>query len=215
MSTENIYLSVVRWLDGGGSRTDIMKFSYDEGKITGKAAGSVNGYVNSSFSMNEWNGYLRMVVEQYNDTYSNALYILDETMEICEALQTLPGRNPAVVRLLEDTGYFVTYKNVDPLFSVDLSDPENPRILGELKVTGSPRTCIFTEKTGFWESAVRRIRIQGPQRESSFHVRYFRSGKCDGNREICDRRHLFLYGPLQLQSRAGRPGEKPHRFFGG
>ena len=83
MSTENIYLSVVRWLDGGGSRTDIMKFSYDEGKITGKAAGSVNGYVNSSFSMNEWNGYLRMVVEQYNDTYSNALYILDETMEIC------------------------------------------------------------------------------------------------------------------------------------
>ena len=37
---------------------------------------------------------------------------------------------------MEDTGYFVTYKNVDPLFSVDLSDPENPRILGELKVTG-------------------------------------------------------------------------------
>lgn len=137
VSTENIYLSVVRWLDGGGSRTDIMKFSYDEGKITGKAAGSVNGYVNSSFSMNEWNGYLRMVVEQYNDTYSNALYILDETMEICGSITDIAqGETLQSVRLLEDTGYFVTYKNVDPLFSVDLSDPENPRILGELKVTG-------------------------------------------------------------------------------
>lgn len=35
-----------------------------------------------------------------------------------------------------DTGYFVTYRQVDPLFSVDLSDPENPKILGELKIPG-------------------------------------------------------------------------------
>ena len=39
-------------------------------------------------------------------------------------------------RFMGDIGYFVTYRNVDPLFAVDLSDPENPQIIGQLKVTG-------------------------------------------------------------------------------
>ena len=46
------------------------------------------------------------------------------------------GESIQSARFLGDTGYFVTYKQVDPLFSVDLKDPENPKVIGELKVTG-------------------------------------------------------------------------------
>lgn len=39
-------------------------------------------------------------------------------------------------KIFGDTGYFVTYEQTDPLFSVDFSDPENPKILGKLKIPG-------------------------------------------------------------------------------
>ena len=46
------------------------------------------------------------------------------------------GEEIKSARFMGDTGYFVTYENTDPLFSVDLSDPENPKITGKLKITG-------------------------------------------------------------------------------
>ena len=46
------------------------------------------------------------------------------------------GEEIKSARFMGKTGYFVTYRNTDPLFSVDLSDPEDPKVLGELKITG-------------------------------------------------------------------------------
>lgn len=88
--------------------------------------------------MDEYQGYLRVLTTDYvQDATQNALYILDEDLQVTGKLENLAeGEHIESARLLDDIGYFVTYKQTDPLFSVDLSDPANPAIIGSLKVNG-------------------------------------------------------------------------------
>ena len=68
---------------------------------------------------------------------TNSLYVLDENLETVGGIHDLAeDENVYSARFMGDTGYFVTFRQVDPLFSVDLSDPENPKITGELKIPG-------------------------------------------------------------------------------
>ncbi len=138
VSAENIYIANEVQGDAGVS-TELVKFRYEDGAITGTAAGLVKGSLNNSFSMSEYEGFLRLVSTYYDEDWNeyNALFILDETLSPAGSIQDLAkGETIRSARFLGDTGYFVTFRQTDPLFSVDLSDPENPRILGELKVTG-------------------------------------------------------------------------------
>ncbi|MGN0438243.1 MAG: beta-propeller domain-containing protein [Lachnospiraceae bacterium] len=67
----------------------------------------------------------------------NVLYILDENMSLVSKISGIaPGEQIKSVRYIGDMGYLVTYENVDPLFAIDLSDPENPEIKGRLTVPG-------------------------------------------------------------------------------
>ena len=68
---------------------------------------------------------------------SNSLYVLDENLEIAGEIHDL-AKDESVysARFMGDVGYFVTFKQVDPLFSVDLSDPSDPEIIGKLKIPG-------------------------------------------------------------------------------
>ncbi|MDD7077996.1 MAG: beta-propeller domain-containing protein, partial [Lachnospiraceae bacterium] len=67
----------------------------------------------------------------------NALYVLDKDMRQIGSLDGLADNETIrSARFFGDTGYFVTFRQTDPLFSVDLSDPSDPKILGELKVSG-------------------------------------------------------------------------------
>ena len=119
--------------------TEIAKFHYKDGRITGVAAGSVKGYLNDSFSLNEYDGTLRVVSTYYDEMWEewNALYILDEKLQQLSAIEDLAqGETIRSARFFGTTGYFVTFRQTDPLFSVDLSDPENPKVLGELKISG-------------------------------------------------------------------------------
>lgn len=137
VSTENIYICNNSW-NGNSSSSQLLKFHYENGLITPVAAGNIKGSVNDSFSMDEYNGYLRVVVTSNDQaTTSNALYVLDKKMKVTGSLQNLaPGETIQSARFMGDSGYFVTYRQMDPLFSVDLKDPKNPKILGELKITG-------------------------------------------------------------------------------
>ncbi len=68
---------------------------------------------------------------------TTSLYVLDKELEITGKIEDLaPGESVYSARFMGDTGYFVTFEQVDPLFSVDLSDPEKPQIIGELKIPG-------------------------------------------------------------------------------
>ncbi len=158
VSTENIYVADTNY--SSDARTEITKFHFADGQITGTAAGTVRGYLNDSFSMNEYDGMLRVVTTYYGDATKplrdsvssltgidlsvsddweerNALYILDGSLQQTGIISDLAkGETVRSARFLGDTGYFVTFRQTDPLFSVDLSDPENPQVLGELKISG-------------------------------------------------------------------------------
>lgn len=132
VSNDNIYWYETRWSEK--TETVIKRMSYKDGKLKAEASGKVDGYINDSFSIDEYDGYLRVVT---TDDETNGLYILDSKMKEVGSITGLAeGEQVYSARLLGDTGYFVTYEQTDPLFSVDLSDPKNPKIIGKLKIPG-------------------------------------------------------------------------------
>ena len=132
VSNDNIYWYETQWSDK--TETVIKRISYKDGKLKAEASGKVDGYINDSFSIDEYDGYLRVVT---TDDETNGLYILDSKMKEVGSITGLAeGEQVYSARLLGDTGYFVTYEQTDPLFSVDLSDPKNPKIIGKLKIPG-------------------------------------------------------------------------------
>ncbi|MGI6095968.1 MAG: beta-propeller domain-containing protein [Lachnospiraceae bacterium] len=140
VSTSNIYITLTEWGYEYGI-TNLVRFSYDEkGKIQAEAAGTVKGYLNDNFSLNEYEDHLRVVTTCYDYRQggeTNSLYVLDGDMKVTGKIEDLAYQETIrSARFMGDTGYFVTFRQTDPLFSVDLSDPSDPKILGELKVTG-------------------------------------------------------------------------------
>lgn len=140
------------------NKTNIVRFSYQNGMIRKEAEGSVKGILLDDMAINEYDGFLRLAVtvesgksqwvvddlsgeaigyERTEHRQDNSLYVLDENLSVVGKIEGLAEEEQIYsARFMKDTGYFVTFRQVDPLFSVDLSDPENPRILGELKISG-------------------------------------------------------------------------------
>ena len=132
VSNDNIYWYETQWSDK--TETVIRRISYKDGDLKAEASGKVDGYINDSFSIDEYDGYLRVVT---TDDEANGLYILNSEMnEVGSITGLAEGEQVYSARLLGDTGYFVTYEQTDPLFSTDLSDPKNPKIIGKLKIPG-------------------------------------------------------------------------------
>lgn len=68
---------------------------------------------------------------------TNSVYVLDEKLKKVGSIEGLAEDERVYsARLMGDVGYFVTYRETDPLFSVDFSDPKKPEIIGELKIPG-------------------------------------------------------------------------------
>jgi inhibitor of cysteine peptidase len=112
-------------------RTIIWKISHDM-KIV--ATGQVPGRLLNQFSMDEYEGYLRVATTVGN---SNDLYVLNSQLRIIGSVKGF-GETERIyaVRFIGDKGYIVTFRQTDPFFVVDLSDPKNPKIAGELKIPG-------------------------------------------------------------------------------
>ena len=139
ISGQNIYLMQTRYESGSGTeRTEVFKFRFFSGMIRAKAVGLVSGSVKDSFCADEYDGNLRIVTTCQNGWEPVcALYVLNEDLELIGSLENVAfGETVRSARLMGDVGYFVTFRNTDPLFCVDLSDPTAPVVLGELKVSG-------------------------------------------------------------------------------
>lgn len=124
-------------------RTIIHRIHIQNGKIEYAASGEVPGYVLNQFSMDEHNGYFRIATTTGQvwgwgqATSKNHVYILNLDLGVVGRLEDLaPGEKIYSARFLGNRGYLVTFKKVDPLFVIDLSKPRDPRILGQLKITG-------------------------------------------------------------------------------
>ena len=152
-------------------KTNIVKYSYKDGKLNFVNENSVEGYVDSNLSFDEKAECLRFVSSNSTSSYAgertvlkdgkgkiisenivntndyekyyeeevldNNVYVLDENLKEVASIKGL-AKNESVyaVRYLGNYGYFVTYENTDPLFTVDFSDMKNPKIVGKLKLPG-------------------------------------------------------------------------------
>lgn len=118
-------------------KTYIMKFSLDNGKIKFAAQGKVNGTVNNQYSLDEKDGNLRIATTCEVFTKGNQLSVLDENLnEIGKVDGFAKNETIQAVRFMGDTAYVITFEQTDPLFVIDLSNPESPEIKGEVKITG-------------------------------------------------------------------------------
>ena len=111
-------------------------------KIKLQCKTEVKGDLNNQFSMDEYEGNLRVATTQneyddFNDKTSNQLYIFDENLKQIGKIENIAkGEKIYSVRFIGKVGYVVTFKQIDPLFVIDLSNPTNPEIKGKLKIPG-------------------------------------------------------------------------------
>ena len=144
VSLNNIYLTFPVWgTDIWGrdvwdsQKTSIHRIHIDGDEIEYVASGEVPGMVLNQFSMDEYEGYFRVATTTHGQTTQNNVYVLNMALNITGSLEDLaPGETIYSARFMGDKCYLVTFKQVDPLFVIDLSDPYNPEELGYLKVTG-------------------------------------------------------------------------------
>ena len=118
--------------------TEIFRFAIGNGKVDFVISGKVPGQILNQFSMDEHKGFFRIATTQgdWQNSKSN-VFVLNDKFETVGKIENIaPGERIFAVRFMGDTGYAVTFEQVDPLFVLDLADPRNPKIVGELKIPG-------------------------------------------------------------------------------
>ena len=137
--------------------TTINRFTVADGMLTYAATGTVPGGLNNQFSLDEFNGYLRVATTEQNGGYkiyvdeghkfenyepmetaqSNDLYVMDSDLQVVGSVTNLaPDESIYSARFDGDYAYLCTYRTVDPVFAVDLSDPAAPNVIGALSLSG-------------------------------------------------------------------------------
>lgn len=148
------YVATSRWVDPvvfeqgerpAGTTTMIHKFALSERSADYRASGAVPGYMLSQWSMSEHDGYLRVAStdtpEWWDGPESESMVtVLTTTGDELRTIGSVDGlgRGERIysVRFFGDLGYVVTFRQVDPLYVIDLSNPERPTVRGELKIPG-------------------------------------------------------------------------------
>ncbi|MBN2098918.1 MAG: beta-propeller domain-containing protein [Dehalococcoidia bacterium] len=141
VSPSNIYVTFTDW-SGGSEMTSVHRIHIDEGRIEYHATGEVPGRLLNQFSMDEQGEYFRVATTigyawGGGTKSTSSVYVLDQSLDIYGRLENLaPGEQIYSARFLGGRCYLVTFKTVDPLFVIDLANPGNPKVLGELKIPG-------------------------------------------------------------------------------
>jgi uncharacterized secreted protein with C-terminal beta-propeller domain len=131
----NLYLAQHAWLDGR-TRTVIDKFHLSRGAVGHVAQGTVDGSVLNAFSMDEYDGAFRIATTTGWQEQSG-VFVLDHDMRPTGAVTGLaPGERIYATRFMGARAYVVTFRQTDPLFVLDLSDPAKPYVAGELHIPG-------------------------------------------------------------------------------
>jgi uncharacterized secreted protein with C-terminal beta-propeller domain len=199
-------------------RTEFYRFDTSRpGRPRYVAAGSVPGWLINQYAMSEWDGHLRVAttvgqpVGQAAGRESRSestVYVLrqrdDRLIETGKVSGLGKGERIYAVRFVGRVGYVVTFRQTDPLYTVDLRDPAAPRVLGELKITGYSaylHPAGDTRLLGIGQEATAQGQARGtqislfdvgdlasPTRVAQYHVRH-------GHSEAEFDPHAFLYWP--------------------
>lgn len=156
-SPESLYVATERWADRpdpdtptqekNGVQTEIHKFDISSPlKTQYRGSGKVSGYLLSQWSLSEYRGVLRVVSTESpawwgaggeTESFLTTLRPTGGALVQAGRIGGLgKGERVYSVRFAGDTGYVVTFRQIDPLYTLDLSVPERPRVLGELKIPG-------------------------------------------------------------------------------
>lgn len=154
-ATENSFYLVESRYDSDkcDSYLNILKFEFTESGVKYLSSARADGYLNSNLSMSEYGGYFRIAttcrmlktVKRANgkgetvayDGETNKLYIFDSEMKQTGLIDGF-AKNEQIrsARYIGNYAYIVTFRQTDPLFVINLSDPKNPKIESELKLPG-------------------------------------------------------------------------------
>jgi uncharacterized secreted protein with C-terminal beta-propeller domain len=157
-SPESLYVATERWAtrplpdqpttERDGTTTQIHRFDIsDPDRTTYRGSGSVSGVLLNQWSLSEHKGILRVVSTEWpawwgegggqSESFLTTLRHRDGALQQVGKLGGLgKGERVYSVRFVGDTGYVVTFRQIDPLHTLDLADPASPRLLGELKIPG-------------------------------------------------------------------------------
>ncbi len=121
-------------------KTIIHKINIDKLDIEYKKAGEIPGHVLNQFSMDEYDGNFRIATTTGNTWQGNSLnylYVLNKDLKIIGKVEDLAkGEQIYSARFLGDKAYIVTFRQIDPFYVINLKNPENPEVLGYLKIPG-------------------------------------------------------------------------------
>jgi uncharacterized secreted protein with C-terminal beta-propeller domain len=139
-STQSAYVATTRW-DEPAARTTIHRFDTSQPATTEyRATGSVPGDLLSQWALSEHAGHLRVAsTEQRRDSESRVTVLREHEGRLVEVGRVDGlGRGERIegVRFAGAVGYVVTFRQIDPLYTLDLADPTAPKVLGELKIPG-------------------------------------------------------------------------------
>jgi len=139
----NAEQDAIRRQEADQTTTVVHKIGINNGAITYIAKGEVPGTLDNQFSMDEFNGNLRLATTssvytpQYGQYTYNNVYVLDGKMATIGSLTHIAEQETIYsTRFIGDRLYMVTFKRIDPFFVIDLSNPRSPKILGKLKIPG-------------------------------------------------------------------------------
>jgi inhibitor of cysteine peptidase len=149
VSQSNLYVTYPNWFNGTDI-TAIYKVKINGLQLSLDAQGSVPGTTINQYSMDEYNGNLRIATNLWQNgggsiifgsggqtSQENNVYVLNQNLTAVGKLEGLAnGENLHAVRFIGDRCYLVTFQRTDPLFVIDLSHPDNPKVLGELVIPG-------------------------------------------------------------------------------
>jgi hypothetical protein len=202
-----------------GGTTELHVFSADDKPVTTyQGSGSVPGFILNQFAISEHEGALRVATTEdapfvpggRSESGVSVLKVADGKLNTVGRVTGLgKGERIYAVRFLGDRGYVVTFRQVDPLYTLDLRDPTAPKVTGELKVAGySAYLHPINDRLliGVGQDATEQGRRLGPQ-ISLFDVGDPASPKLlhraalgtEGSSSVEDDHHAFLWwAPLNL-----------------
>ena len=143
VSESNMYIVNTNYgINFQEANSKIYKFQLKNSDIIAIGNCEVEGYINNQFSIDEYNGNLRIAttISKYDmeeEHTTNKVTIFNEDLEQIGSIDNLvENEDIHSVRFMGDVGYVVTFREIDPLWVLDLSDPTNPVIKGELEIPG-------------------------------------------------------------------------------
>jgi uncharacterized secreted protein with C-terminal beta-propeller domain len=136
VSVSNIYVTYPTYSEQG-QYTSIYRVSVNGNALAFEAKGSVPGYVLNQYSMDEYNGNFRLATTWQGTTQMNNVYVLNMNLTTVGKVENIAEKERIYsARFMGDKAYLVTFRQMDPFFVLDMRDPANPKVAGELKIPG-------------------------------------------------------------------------------